>query len=133
MWHLGGRKNEIGDFYLFLAHLLDPCRYLQPVQLVGKFQKGWEKNWGGNHTEEDNEKGFNMSRNNILLRRLPNPKRVQLSSGGVFFAKYERVNRHELAPIHIRINRTEKNTGPRNKFKKRGGVGAGLHLATAID
>ena len=106
MWHLGGRKNEIGDFYLFLAHLPDPCRYLQPVQLVGKFQKGWGKNWGGNHTEEDNEKGFNMSRNNILLRRLPNPKRVQLSSGGVFFAKYERVNRHELAPIHIRINRT---------------------------
>ena len=29
--------------------------------------------------------------------------------------------------------KSEKNTGPRNKFKKRGGVGAGLHLATAID
>ena len=39
-----------------------------------------------------------MPRNNILLRRLPAPKRVRLQNGRVFFAKYQRVNRHALAP-----------------------------------
>ena len=31
-----------------------------------------------------------MARDNILLRRLPVPKRVQLPNGRVFLAKYER-------------------------------------------
>ena len=47
-----------------------------------------------------------MPRNNVLLRRLPAAKRVQLPNGRVFFAKYERVNRHALAPTQVRIGRT---------------------------
>ena len=47
-----------------------------------------------------------MPKNNILLRRLPNPRRAQLPNDCVFFAKYERVNRHALAPTHVRIART---------------------------
>ena len=46
-----------------------------------------------------------MSRNNILLQRLPFPKWVQLPNGRVFFAKYQRVNRHALALTKVRIAR----------------------------
>ena len=46
-----------------------------------------------------------MSRNNILLQRLPVPKWVQLPNGRVFFAKYQRVNRHALELTKVRIAR----------------------------
>ena len=55
-----------------------------------------------------------MPRNNILLRRLPAPKWVQLPNGGVFFAKYQRVDRHALTPTQVRIARTYvQKIGPR--------------------
>ena len=44
-----------------------------------------------------------MSRNNILLQRLPVPKWVQLPNGRVFSAKYQRVNRHALALTKVKI------------------------------
>ena len=47
-----------------------------------------------------------MPRNNILLPRLAAPKRVRLQNGRVFFAKYQRVDRHALAPTQGRIART---------------------------
>ena len=48
-----------------------------------------------------------MSRTNILLQRLPAPKRVLLTNGCVFFAKYQRIgiSRHALTQT-VRIART---------------------------
>ena len=46
-----------------------------------------------------------MPRYNILLQRLPAPKRMQLPNGRVIFAKYQRVGRQRL-PECIRIRRT---------------------------
>ena len=84
-----------------------------------------------------------MPRNNILLQRLPAPKWVQLPNGRVFFAKYQRVNRHTLTPTQVRIARTYiwkigarqptiRRIGPRNR-RRREQAGAGLDLSTVID
>ena len=84
-----------------------------------------------------------MPRNNILLQRLPAPKRVQLPNGPVFFAKYQWVGRDRL-PERVRVRRTyvrkigsrqqrTRRIGPRNQRRKRQQVGRGLHLSTAID
>ena len=84
-----------------------------------------------------------MPRNNILPRRLVTSRHVQLPNGGVVFTKYERVNRHAIAPTIVRINRTyirkirprqqrKITIDPRNRRKRRGHAGAGLDLATAI-
>ena len=45
-----------------------------------------------------------MSRDNFLLRKLPTPKRVQLPSGRVFYAKYASVRSANL-PANARIRR----------------------------
>ena len=84
-----------------------------------------------------------MPRNNILLRRLPAPKRVQLPNGCVFFGKYQRVNRNALAPTQVRIARVYVwKIGPRQQRiwrivptnrRRRQQAGAGLDLSTAID
>ena len=85
-----------------------------------------------------------MPRNNPLMRRLPAPNRVQLPNGRVFFARYQRVNRHALAPTQVRVVRTYvrkigprrhriRRLGPRNWQIRRQQVGAGLDLSTIID
>ena len=84
-----------------------------------------------------------MPRNNILLQRLPAPKRVQLPNGRVFFAKYQRVGRDRL-PERVRIRRTYvikigprrqrvRKIGPRNQRRRRQQVGRVLDHSTAID
>ena len=56
-----------------------------------------------------------MSRNNILLQRLPAPKRVKLPNGRVFFAKYQGVGR-DILPERVRIRRTYvRKIGPRRQ------------------
>ena len=68
--HLGGKtKNKKKDFYLFLCWWLDYCLYLQPALLVGKYLKGLEVKYSEEEKEEE-EKLFDMPRNNILLQRL---------------------------------------------------------------
>ena len=95
-------------------------------------------------TQEKDGKGFSMPRNNILPQRLTTPRRVQLPNGRVFFAKYERANRHALAPTQVKINRNyvgkigqrrqrKRTIAPRSRRKRQGQAGAGLDLATAID
>ena len=67
-------------------------------------------------------KGLAMPRNNISLRRLPPPKRVQLPNGRgcVFFAKYQKVGRHALTPTRVRIVRTYvRKIGPRRQRIRR--------------
>ena len=83
-----------------------------------------------------------MPRNNILLQRLPQPRRVQLPNGRVFFAKYQRVGRHVLNPTPVKINRTYvRKFGPRRQRiritarirRRRQQVGTGIDLSTTID
>ena len=59
-------------------------------------------------------------RNNFLLRRLAQPRRVTLPNGRTFLAQYERVNRASLYPTNVRIKRTyRQKIGPRGQRKQR--------------
>ena len=59
-------------------------------------------------------------RNNFLLRRLAQPRRVTLPNGRTFLAQYERVNRASLYPTNVRIKRTyRQKIGPRRQRKPR--------------
>ena len=58
--------------------------------------------------------------NNILLRRLAQPRRVTLPNGRTFLTRYERVNRVSLYPTNVRIKRTyTRKIGPRRQRKPR--------------
>ena len=59
-----------------------------------------------------------MTHDNILLRQLPVPNRVQLPNSRVFFTKYERVSCENL-PRNVTIKR-KRTIGPRNRRKHRG-------------
>ena len=60
-----------------------------------------------------------MPKNNILLQRLPAPRRAQLPNGRVFFAKYLRVVRERL-PEQVKIRRTYvRKIGPRRQRCRR--------------
>ena len=85
-----------------------------------------------------------MPGNNILLRRLPIPKRVQQLNGHVFFAKHQKVGRYTLAPTRVWITRTYiskirprqqrvRRIGPKNQRRKRQQTEAELDPSTAID
>ena len=39
----------------------------------------------GKNIRGENQEGLDMNKDNILLRKLPTPKRIQLSSGRVFY------------------------------------------------
>ena len=59
-------------------------------------------------------------RNNILLRRLAQPRQVTLPIGRTFLARYELVNRASLYPTNVRIKRTyRRKIGPRRQRKLR--------------
>ena len=59
-------------------------------------------------------------RNNILLKKLAQPKRVTLPNGGTFLTRYKRVNRATLYPTNVRIKRTyTRKIGPRRQRKSR--------------
>ena len=59
------------------------------------------------------------SRDNIVLIKRENPKRVQLPNGRVFYAKYKRVGRAAL-PGNVRIQRKRKAGGGRRRRGQRG-------------
>ena len=67
-------------------------------------------------------------RNNILLRRLAQPRRVTLPNDRTFLARYERVNRASLYPANVRIKRTyRRKIGPttQRKLRKKQQEGSG--------
>ena len=112
----------------------------------GKNLKGIGKKYlrEKNVVKKEEQKDIDMPRNNILFRRLPNPRHVQLPIGRVFFSKYKRVNSHAPAPTQVRISRTYvqkigprkqriRRFCPRNKRKRRQQAGAGPGIATVID
>ena len=59
-------------------------------------------------------------RDNIVLIKRENPKRVQLPNGRVFYAKYKRVGR-SLLPGNVRIQR--KRRAPRGRRNRQRGRG----------
>ena len=65
-------------------------------------------------------------RNNIVMIKRENPKRVELPNGHVFYAKYKRVNRDALPP-NIRIRRRYKQrAAPRGRRRRAGQRGRGF-------
>ena len=59
-------------------------------------------------------------RDNIVLIKRKNPKRVELPNGRVFYAKYQRVGRDAL-PGNVRIKRRyKKKAAPRRRGVQRG-------------
>ena len=58
-------------------------------------------------------------RNNIVMIKRENPKRVELPNGRIFYAKYKRVDRDALPP-NIRIMRRYKQrAAPKGKRRRR--------------
>ena len=61
-----------------------------------------------------------LLQNNVLLRRLAQPRRVTLPNGQTFLARNERVNRTSLYPTNVRIKRTYmRKIDPRRQRKPR--------------
>ena len=59
-------------------------------------------------------------RNNILLRRFAQSRRVSLPNSRTFLARYDRVNRVSLYPTNFRIKRTyTRKIGPRRQRTKK--------------
>ena len=66
------------------------------------------------------------TRNNILLKKLPQPKLVQLSNGRIFYARYQRVGRHEFLPTNVCIQGAYiRKIGPQRQRKRRARVQTG--------
>ena len=141
-----GRKRQKGGFLPIFGTLAKPLLVSAVGTVGGAVLKRIGKKCFGeeNVVEKEERKDIDMPRNNILLQRLPNPRRIQPPNGRFFFAKYQRVNRHALALTQVRIARTYvlkigpkrqriKRLGPRNKGKRRQQAGTGLNLATAVD
>ena len=135
VWHLGGRKSQTGGFLPILGTLAKPILVSTAGAIGGKVLEGIGKKYLGenNAFKKEEQKDIDMPR-----------KGVQLPNGCIFFAKYERVNSHALAPTQVIIARTYvrklgrmrqriRQFGPRNKRKRRQQAGAALKIATAID
>ena len=97
VWHLGGRKRQKGGFLPIFGTLAKPILVSTVGAVVGEVLKGIGKKKLGenNAVKKEEQKDIDMPR-----------KGIQLPNGRVFFAKYERVNSHALAPTQVRIART---------------------------
>ena len=89
IWHLGGRYIQKGGFLPILGTLAKPLLVSAASAIGGEVLKGIRQKifWGKKRVTKEEQKDINMPRNNILLQRLPNPRRVQLPNDRVFFAK----------------------------------------------
>ena len=141
-------KKLRGGFLSILGTLSKPLLASAAGAIGGEVLKGLEKSFLRGDIEDDTQendaKGFNMPKNNILPQSIATARCVQLPNRWVFFAKYEWVNRHVLALTQVRINRIyvrkieprpqrKWKIGPRNRRKRQRQAGVGLDLATAID
>ena len=128
IWHLGRQKKQNAGSVPILGALTRPLLVSAAGIVGGEVLKGLRKKIGEKEDLEEDKwlKDLPMPRNNILLQRLPAAKRLQLPNGPVFFAKYQRVGRHVLAPTCVRIARTYvkkirprrqkiRRIGPRNR------------------
>lgn len=99
----------------------------------------------GREKEEDQDQDdLAMPRNNILVKRLLEPKRVQLPNGRVFYARYKKVGRNVFNPTRVRIARTYvrkigppkrriRRLGPGKQRRRRQQASRGFGIATAFD
>ena len=55
------------------------------TKLLGGVAKKFYVEEKGKNIRGENQEGLDMNKDNILLRKLPTPKRIQLSSGRVFY------------------------------------------------
>ena len=61
-----------------------------------------------------------LLRNNVLLKKLAQPKRIILPNGRTFLARCEHLDRATLYPTKVRIKRTYTGKiGPRRQRKSR--------------
>ena len=61
-----------------------------------------------------------LLRNNVLLKKLAQPKRIIFPNGRTFLAQYEHLDRATLYPTNVRIKRTYTGKiGPRRQGKSR--------------
>ena len=58
-------------------------------------------------------------RNNIVMIKRENPKRVVLPNGRVFYAKYKRVDRDALPPNIQIMRRYKQRPAPKGKRRRR--------------
>ena len=107
---MGGRIRQKEGFLLIFGTLAKPLLVSAVGAIGGEVLEGIGKKivGGKNAVEKEQQKDIDMPRNNILLRRLPNERRV--------------VNRHALAPTQVRIARMYvRKIGPRRKRMRRFG------------
>ena len=64
-------------------------------------------------------------RNNIVMIKRENPKRVELPNGRVFYAKYKRVDRDALPPNVRIMRRYKQRAAPKGKRRRRRGAQRG--------
>ena len=137
IWHLDGRKKRQRTCHLLLLGklvkpLLVPAAEAVCLKLLEKVSG---KTFGGRKGRRkpiDDEEA--MPRNNILLRGLATPKRVQWPKGPVFYANYQRVARNVLPK---RVRRTYiRIISPRKQRKRKNQTGRGMPtqdlISTAI-
>ena len=58
-------------------------------------------------------------RNNIVMIKRENPKRVELPNGRIFYAKYKRVDRDALPPNIQIMRRYKQRAAPKGKRRRR--------------
>ena len=99
----------------------------------------------GREKEEDQDQDdLAMPRNNILVKKLLGPKRVQLPNDRVFYARCKKVGRNVFNPTRVRIARTYvRKIGPRKQKirrlepekqrRRRQQASRGFEIATAFD
>ena len=58
-------------------------------------------------------------RNNIVMIKRENPKRVELPNGRIFYAKYKRVDRNALPPNIQIMRRYKRRAAPKGKRRRR--------------
>ena len=67
-------------------------------------------------------------KNSYVMRRLDTPKKVTLSNGRTFYAKYQRVPRSQLPPNVIMKRRYRRRSAPKGRRRRPMGKEVGVFL-----
>lgn len=102
------------------------------------------KEEGPGKEEDQDQDDLAMPRNNILVKKLLGPTRVQLLNGRVFYARCKKVGRNVFNPTRVRIARTYvgkigprkqkiRRLEPEKQRRRRQQASRGFEIATAFD
>ena len=94
IWYLGRRKMQKGEFLPIIVSLAKPLLVSMAGTVGGEILKGlgskiFVREKENRKEEKEEEEGFDIPKNNILLQRFLAPKCVQPLNSRVFFAKYQ--------------------------------------------